>query len=846
MRAFLSHSSEDKDFVAAVASDLGRQHCVFDQFSFRTAEDFRDSIRQGLQDTTLFVLFASAASLASDWVNFELDEAELRLIQREIQSVLVVFVSDDIGINDLPQWLRRTRVTVAHSPKAAAREVQRCMQALAHKRQRPVFVGRQKERQDAEEKIFDLGGNACRSFFVTGLTGIGRRTFLTRLSDDLLGLSTHVVIRVEAGETLKELATKLAEHAAAYVGSEELRAIVNHIDEEEENLLLLRITRYCKELIRQQQLPVFYDDGGLIDDDGYLRHPFAAILTALEPESTTYLAFVTNRTPKLDGIGSSPRPPVVRIPPLSSPDSVRLLGRLNERAKRGTLTSSQLRDIADYLGGYPPSAYYAIALMQIYGSEVLVVDKSRLVAYRASSFVSYLDKRGILTKTRHKILSVLSYYSPLPLRVLGDVVVEDKQALVRDLMFLIDCSLVIPDDNGNYAIADPVVEAVHRITSLGDINHHLVATSLADHLDDATSDDRDVLRLARSLFRANRLCGVTERRDKNVRMEIGLVSDLVRLQVDSYHARDYENALNYGRLALDRNDASLDAHAYVVRSFAQLGRREEAVAHLDRYRTVARLKDVYFLQGFVERISGDLAAAKAAFEESLRRGRGGLAVHREIAHVYFLLGDTDGARRHVEIALKNPRGNENRFLVDLQIQIAIRQRDEDTVREKLTLLEQVDSEGFFDHRNSTAELAFGNIQEAYASIHRAIEKTRPPTAAMVAQAARCSIEMSDFESAESCLTFLRRDFKHKARRLMPNLECRYEIARGKFADALSMLGEPRSDDSVRRLLRKRALEGLLSNSDSAEEIRGYEAELHRVNASIESEGGAADFEIEIR
>ena len=412
-------------------------------------------------------------------------------------------------------------------------------------------------------------------------------------------------------------------------------------------------------------------------------------------------------------------------------------------------------------------------------------------------------------------------------------------------MFLVDCSLVVPDENGNYAIADPVVETVHRITNLGDIDHCKVATSIADHLSDVTSDDRDVLRLARSLFRANRFCGLTEESNASARMEIGLVSDLVRLQVDSYHGRDYENALRYGRLALEKNYASEDAHAYVVRTLAQLGRRVEAFHHLDRYREIARPRDVYFLRGFVERISGDLVAAQTAFEESLRRGRGGIAVHREIAHVYFLQGDTNKARRHVDLALKNPRGKENRFLVDLQIQIAIRQRDEDTVRERLTVLEQIDNEGFFDHRKSTAELAFGNIREAYTGIHRAIEKTRPPTAGMIAQAARCSIELGDFQSAESCLKFLRHDFKHKARKLMPNLECRYEIARGNFLYALTILGERRDDDVVRRLLRRRALEGLLAAINSEQERQHYEEELKQVNALIEREGGAADFEIEV-
>ena len=346
MRAFLSHSSKDKEFVAAVATDLGRQHCVFDQYTFHTAEDFRDSIRQGLQDSTLFVLFASHASLESNWVNFELDEAELRHIHRELTTTLVIFISDEVTIEDLPHWLRRTKVAVAYTPKAAAREVQRIMQSIAHSRQKPIYVGRQKERQDAEEKIFTLSGTPSRFIFVTGLTGIGRRSFLTRLSNDLLNLSTQIVIRLEAGENLKEFVAKIAEHAETYTGPEHLRSIVDQIFDEDENLVQSRLRRYCNELIRQQQLPVFYDDGGIIDDDGYLRLPISIMLTTLEHEPAIYLAFVTNRTPNFDGMDMASRPPVIRIPPLPSTDTVRLLGRLNEGAKSATLSSSEVRDLA--------------------------------------------------------------------------------------------------------------------------------------------------------------------------------------------------------------------------------------------------------------------------------------------------------------------------------------------------------------------------------------------------------------------------------------------------------------------------------------------------------------------
>ncbi len=41
VRAFLSHSSKDKEFVRAVAQEMGRQHCIFDEQAFETGNEFK-------------------------------------------------------------------------------------------------------------------------------------------------------------------------------------------------------------------------------------------------------------------------------------------------------------------------------------------------------------------------------------------------------------------------------------------------------------------------------------------------------------------------------------------------------------------------------------------------------------------------------------------------------------------------------------------------------------------------------------------------------------------------------------------------------------------------------------
>jgi hypothetical protein len=99
-RAFLSHSAEDKLYVDIVARRLNRSRVVYDQQNFGPGVDFRDSIRAGLDSAAMFVLFASARSLASTWVKFEIDEAETRHITCKLKSVLVIGIDHKFKVSE--------------------------------------------------------------------------------------------------------------------------------------------------------------------------------------------------------------------------------------------------------------------------------------------------------------------------------------------------------------------------------------------------------------------------------------------------------------------------------------------------------------------------------------------------------------------------------------------------------------------------------------------------------------------------------------------------------------------------------------------------------------------------
>lgn len=105
MKAFLSHSSLNKDYVEAVALELGRQFCVFDKFAFHSGIEFKTSIERGLDDSSIFVLFASPEALASLWVNFEITEAFYGLLKKRLHRILVLFLGDQLPIEKLPECL---------------------------------------------------------------------------------------------------------------------------------------------------------------------------------------------------------------------------------------------------------------------------------------------------------------------------------------------------------------------------------------------------------------------------------------------------------------------------------------------------------------------------------------------------------------------------------------------------------------------------------------------------------------------------------------------------------------------------------------------------------------------
>jgi tetratricopeptide (TPR) repeat protein len=817
MKAFLSHSSIDKQFVQAVAKELGRQFCVFDEQSFATGEEFKRSIETGLDESSVFVLFASLKSLESLWVNFEIEEAWYRRLRATLSKSLVYIIDSSVQLEKIPEWLRRASIRRENAPKIIARDIRFHLDELLRRRQHPFFVGRSNEVEEIEQVLTPLDTFAPpHAIFVSGLPGIGRRSLIRRVAPAILNLRKFVDIRIGEGDSLHDICLIVADRIEPYSTKEGLERIYRQIQALSYDAAVDRTLENLRLMITAGELPIFYDEGGLLDNEGYVREPIRTILRKIAPNDATYIFFVSQRKPqRIHEINI----PVVQVGPLREQESKRLLTMLAGQASL-QISHAQIGDLSTYIAGYPPSAYFAVQQAKSYGLDLLIKEKAQLVQFRTSVFLQHLAKLG-LSDTDQEILRILAVYSPLPLSVVGEVLNIDLEKLGSTLVKLIDLSLVITTQEGFFRIADPVAEAASKAFGFpSEDQHKALARKLNSYLQE-TQLDNARLELSRVLFRAALLSGDREISETTLH----LANDLIRITETLYHEREYEESAKYGYAALEKRPDSVTARNFLIRSLIQQERWSEAETHIDELDKFAGQREVFFLKGFLGRKRGRIEQAINAYKEAERLGRRGVAISRELALCYFILGDQEGASKYIQEAIE--RHGDNRYVVDLWIQIATRRGDEKAARQALARLEVIDKPLHYFHRLSRVEFAFGNYQEAQIAAKKAFESVKRPPFEVIAQLIYCEIELDNIQDAENLLNELDRKFGNIRHDVRLGLRCRLEIAQKRFGKALTLSERSRDKQSLfHKKIRYDALTGELRNSALIDTTRdAYETEL---------------------
>ncbi len=780
---FLSYSSADEGFVTRVASRLGRGKVLFDKFSFQPGEDFRESIRQGLDDSSQLVLFASRDSLLSSWVKFELDEAEMRRVAGKMRRITAMIIDKRSTVADLPQWMNRALIRHVENPETAARIISRWQLEELHSTQRKIFLGREKDLTSLEGILVPLGRrDTPKVLLVHGLQGVGRFTLGTHAAKNILSLDVGPEIELQDGDTIDALFLRLLDQIApVYLKAEFEKTIAwfggaSPEDRYKEIARLIDVAGNINEAVFIREQGIFFDDNGELTEDA------KGIFRALTPFSKAFVVLVQRRRPRIDVIQSIKNAAVHRVDPLSKEATTRLL-TLELQQVGLDLTKEQIDKLAQHVNGYPPAVKFAVTLVLEYGVDAILSDTRTLNNLLEGTFTPIL-RRLNLGQKESEVLKLLNRSTGLPLPAISNILNRPEVDIAGTVMHLVDLNLLVLSAD-NYTLSAPLRIAVDRVFgALTNEEYERVAKSLSalywnddELLPPLAIVDATIEALAR-----------TDSPDLKKFSTVLLPSQLLKAGWKTYYdawRSDKERAwatsvkLADAVLKSTRNpdliqDAlSLKCHAHIRRNEWRLA---EGVINQLRAKG---LRDQFYLHGFLEWKRGNFKEAIAAFDAAMRAGINNRSVLRNLAHSHFMEGHLEEAS---ELITKvNQRFPGDKFAIDLAAQIAINQHDYQTAEMLIQALSDVDREDRVSHRKAALLASQGHWTLAKEKALIACNVANPSFEAQ-SLLASILIELADTE-AQRKIEELRPGLNSRHGDVKNSLAAKLHIRRRKWAEA---------------------------------------------------------------
>ncbi|MDO8415794.1 MAG: TIR domain-containing protein [Agitococcus sp.] len=816
MKAFLSHSSLDKEFVREVASKLGRLNCIFDERSFNSGEEFKAAIEQHLENSSVFVFFATKNSLESFWCQFEIEEAFYLKLKAKLDTAVVYIIDQGVNLAKIPSWLRKALIKTESSPALISRDIKHHLEASADKFQRPIFLGRSKEREVLEECLNPIDGSERNNVVsIFGLPGVGRRSLIKSSIKDLYSLSKCVEIELESGDNANTLCAKLADIIEPYSCQNELKDLVESILSLDEDAAIQRSIRNISNIISSGELPIIIDEGGAALDNGCLNDYLNKIVKGINKEGDAYLVFVLNRRISFD---NEVKVECISVEQLSDKATAQLLHQLAKRVNLH-IDHKQINELTDYIHGYPPAANFLIKQASIYSIDALMSDKRKLTQFSQKRFISHIQDHN-LKEADKSVLRVLSIYSPLSLSALLCLYDDSKETAHDRIYEMIDCSLIRVQDGQLYTIADPIkgsVNAVFGYPITGELEK--IVVPLSSYISEA--EDARKLELSRVLFRLGFALNDSTIESKG----ISLQSDYIKLLQDAYYQRRYKEAVSLGFEAVERCPDNSTARNFLIKSLIQEEKWDAAQKQIDDLYPIDEYRNIYFLQGFLERKRGNIKDAITAFLESEKHKRKGFALQREFAHCYLMIGDFDLASTAIEKALRLQPDNSQ--VIDMAAKIAIKNRNEDKARKYIERLALLDSQEHFNVRLSAFNLAFGYIDLALEAARDAVKYGGDTFFSGRVQLIKALTKKKKLDDADTEMSALNADFPRTKNDVRLSLQSSILLEKGDPQKVLKLL-EHFSDKNSKQYkgVKKACLEQLVANiSIDYDKRKGFSREL---------------------
>lgn len=371
-KAFLSHSSKDKDLVRKVALQLGNKNCVLDEISFDPGRKTLEQIFSELDSSDIFVLFISNKSLESTWVKKEINRAKENLNNDYLERIIPIIIDENITYSDarIPKWIAKPyNLKFINNEVIILKKIRQALKEINFKKTKfnqeieKNFVGRNAEMEKFENDINNID-NWTPTYIIAYnyFEGIGRRTFLKnalRKYELTNYLDSPTTITLDSKESIENFIYKL----------NTISKIPEVLDYDFSVLSLEAKIEIAVTLLKQfmdyKELVFVIDEGGIVLPNNTVVDWFKSLVNNELFENNLILCLISKFRPNEAQLRKEKKSLVYRIPELSKPESKNLFLRLLKIYQLENLRREDKEFFIEHLNGIPSQIIYAVNLIEI-------------------------------------------------------------------------------------------------------------------------------------------------------------------------------------------------------------------------------------------------------------------------------------------------------------------------------------------------------------------------------------------------------------------------------------------------------------------------------------------------
>lgn len=577
-----------------------------------------------------------------------------------------------------------------------------------------VYIGREEDFSKFNQALMERYDCFPNIIAISGLNGIGRRTFVGDIFDKRYNLNYHAEFRLKDFEGLNELYGKLLDENIEHFSKEDIEELIKEFSK-------LNIEEKCSEIARllacfteKRAYPVLVDEGAMLDNSGYYLLDFLNLLKLFaERYSDHYLVIIHRRIPQLKPCDKD-LIYIRKLNELSEPACFSALDSLLKKNNIQNANKEQITELAKYIDGYPPAIYYAVNECILYGVDVVCNDKTKLVDFKSGVFSGYLDSL-ILDELDNKIIKLLYSLGTLSTDIISLLLEETPEDIAKSLTKCINYCIVSVNVNGDYYIASPINVAISRKYSAYDKDDMKRFSYKLIYEFNKNSTDK-------SIEFINVVITTLLHAEKDEELQqfkaFLLPSKLISIAQNFNINREWRMAEKYVRKALELDPTMLDAKILLFKLLVRqeprvnIGKIEEEENAILSYLEEKYDRRKYYLCGFRFWKRRHFYNAIEQFELGKKAGDDSIPLHRDLAECYFQINDIAKAREEIALVMKPGRKIINPFILDLAAKIAIYSYDFPEARELISRLECIDNPANVLHRKAT--LAIKEKQYDYA------------------------------------------------------------------------------------------------------------------------------------